>query len=319
MQRTPTTVSAPMPVHDAVLPQPDTIELLLQQSKRRTETVPIRRAFVQDTEDVAALIQKPGPLHQLVRHEKALDLLLLLYMVTSGGDFGAVERAETWGRATALTFETNGSAGSAVSRLWNRLAALNLVARGTRGRLAKVTKLREDGSGMPYTIPSGGEKGPRKDVYFRLPFDYWRDELHKRLDMAGKVVLLIGMSLRQRQFSLPQTATFAGYYGISEATLRRGIATLIKEEVLTKTGTERYPTNETVTGWGKRTLYAFNPPYDLNVNNKDKAAMEAAADETPGATLAGLGPSPWLVPPRLPARSGPEAEPTTQTEGGEEK
>ncbi|MGY0466899.1 hypothetical protein ACW14Y_42570 (plasmid) [Kitasatospora sp. cg17-2] len=320
MQRTSITASAPTPVRDrGVLPQAETIELLLQQSKRRGEAVPIRRAFVQDTEDVAALVQKPGPLSRLVRHEKALDLLLLFYALTSGGDFGAVERAETWGRAIALTFATDGSAGSAVSRLWNRLAGLGLVARSTSGRLAKVTKLLEDGSHEPYTVPAGGEKGRRKEVYFRLPFAYWREGLHNRLDMPGKIVLLIGMSLRQPTFGLPQTATFAGYYGISESTLRRGIDKLIDEGVLTMTDAEVYMTTETVTGWGVRHLYAFNPPYDLNVNNKAKAALEKAAEDPSAALLTGLGPLPNFVQPTRLVRPETEADSAPRTEGGEEK
>lgn len=329
--------SAPTPMllnGNAVLPQADTIELLLKQSKRRGEAVPVRRAFVQDTENAVALVTKPGPLHKLVRHEKALDLLLLLYMVTSGGDFGAVERAETWGRATGLTFQHDGSAGSTVSRLWNRLAKLNLVERGTKGRLAKVTKLLEDGSGDPYTVPSGAEKGTRKDVYFRIPFEYWRNGLHTRLDLAGKVVMLIGMSLRDPSFSLPQTGTFAGYYGISEATLRRGIATLIRENVITKTGVEPYATNETVTGIGTRTLYAFEPPYDLNVNNETKAAREAlltlastaatpVVDLSSPTVFAQPGSASKITADLFFAAADPQPKPApmaeTPTEGGEEK
>ncbi|MBD0674596.1 hypothetical protein BU198_28830 [Streptomyces sp. CBMA156] len=303
-----------MPVYNrGVLPQAETIELLLQQSKRRGDAVPIRRAFVQDTEDGVALVQKPGPLSRLVRHEKALDLLLLFYAVTSGGDFGAVERAETWGRATGLTFATDGSAGSSVSRLWNRLAGLGLVTRSTKGRLAKVTKLLEDGSGGPYTVPNGG--AARKEVYFRLPYAYWRDGLHKRLDMSGKIALLIGMSLRKPTFPLPQTATFAGYYGISEATLRRGINNLVDAKVLTKVDAEVYETTETVTGYGRRTLYSFSPPYDLNVDNKTKEAMTKAAEEA----SAGLGPLTEFAQPLPPGRLRAEAESAPQLEGGEEK
>ena len=320
MNNAPFPLPEPVLLRGSPLSQQETIELLLRQSRRRTETVPVRRAFVQDTLDGAALVTKPGPLHKLMRHEKALDLLLLLYMVTSGGDFGAVERAETWSRAIGLSFQYDGSAGSAVSRLWNRLAEHNLVRRGTRGRLAKVTKLLEDGSGQPYTTPSGSERGPRKDVYFRIPFQYWRDELYKQLDMPGKVMLLIGMSLRAANFSLPQTATFAGYYGISEATLRRGITKLVEKEILTTTGSETYATNETATGYGTRTRYAFSPPYDLNVNNTEREAMTKASEAriSPTPTMPNLSFPLSLSPASArSAKPGSALDAGTSVEGGE--
>ncbi|SNT60275.1 hypothetical protein SAMN05216276_10774 [Streptosporangium subroseum] len=191
------------------------------------------------------------------------------------------ERAETWGRASGASFQTDGSASVAVSRLWRKLEQLNLIKRANNGRLVKVTKLLEDGSGTPYTRPRGSDTGPRKDVYFQLPFQYWTEEMHKKLDMPAKIVMLIGMSLRQTNFALSETPTFASWYGISEATLRRGIKKLLEKELLVKVDTETYITGETRTGYGFRTRYTFRPPYDLNV----KADREGGDSETPAETL----------------------------------
>ncbi len=287
--------SFPPPVTrtDQPLSQDETIKwLLYDRSGRRNHTVPIRRAFAQGLdEDGPRTAHKPGPLHQLIRNELALDLLLLVHAVASGGDFSVTERAETWARATGVSFKTDGSASAPVSRLWHRLDELQLIGRSTDGRLTKVTKLREDGSGNPYTRPAGSKTGPLRDIYFQVPFTYWDDGLHRKLDMAGKTVMLIGMSLRKVTFALPQTKTFAGYYGISETTLRRGISKLLTAKILNEVDSETYLTGETATGTGVRILFSFRPPYDLNLRKSDaktEAAASPAVDEDEAAASIGL-------------------------------
>ncbi|MEU0985921.1 hypothetical protein [Streptomyces sp. NPDC005953] len=273
------------------LTQDETIEWLLNRSQRTNRSVPIRRAFVQDTEEGPVLHQKPGPLSQLMRHERALDLLLIMYAVTSGRDFGVTERAETWGRASGASFAVDGTASAAVSRLWRKLEDLQLIKRSFEGRFLKVTKMLEDGSGADYTRPSGSETS-RKEVYFQLPYLYWGEGLHKRLNLPAKAVMLIGMSLRKAKFPLvPET--YEQWYGISQATLRRGVDQLIKAQLLDEVDEELFITGETRTGRGKRTLYAFRPPYHLNVNKTDRKSgqpmpKEASSASLSAATLLGL-------------------------------
>lgn len=126
--------------------QDQTIEWLLARSQRRNRTVPLRRSFVQiAVEDGPRSASVPGPLADLMRNEPALDLLLLVHAVTTGGDFGVTERSETWARATGVSFATDGSASAPVSRLWHKLERLNLITRSQDGRKTRVTKLREDG------------------------------------------------------------------------------------------------------------------------------------------------------------------------------
>ncbi|MFD5595034.1 hypothetical protein [Streptomyces griseorubiginosus] len=285
------------------LTQDQTIKWLLDRSQRTNRTVPIRRAFVQDTEDGPILQQKPGPLSRLMRHERALDLLLLMYAVTSGGDFSVTERAETWGRASGVSFKIDGSASAPVSRLWRKLEDLQLIERSFEGRFLKVTKLLEDGSGKAYTRPTGSENS-RKDVYFQLPYQYWDDGLHKKLRMPAKAVMLIGMSMRKAKFPIvPET--YEKWYGISQASLRRGIDQLVEAQLLDEVDQEVFVTGETATGLGTRTLYAFRPPYHLNVNktNRDGAGADGTGEQ-PSSDFPGTQPIFSQPSPAFPTLSG---------------
>ncbi|WP_157431576.1 hypothetical protein [Actinomadura hibisca] len=268
--------------------QDDTIKWLLDRSQRRNRTVPLRRSLVQDAvEDGPRSTSKPGPLTGLMRNESALDLLLLVHAVTTGGDFGVTERSETWARATGVSFATDGSASAPVSRLWQKLERLNLITRSQDGRLTRVTKLREDGTKRPYTRPTAAGYSALDEIYFQLPFQYWEDGYHHRLTIVGKAVMLIGMSLRKAQFALPQTTAFASYYGISKSTLERGVKELTDTGLINMTGTQTYETGETRTGYGERTLYGFCPPFDLNVRKhhpKDPAPKSQGSQHTAKAS-----------------------------------
>jgi len=98
-----------------------------------------------------------------------------------------------------------------------------LVRRERRGRLAKITALREDGSGKAYEVPTGHSWDDR---YFKIPFGYWLDAepWHTTLSLRGKAALLIALSL-QSPFTLPAERAPA-WYGISADTLERGLREL---------------------------------------------------------------------------------------------
>ncbi|MFI1466205.1 helix-turn-helix domain-containing protein [Streptomyces wuyuanensis] len=280
---------------DIPVSQDDTISMLLKDSKRHGRAVPIRRAFVQDTEPGPVLRQKPGPLPKLLRSPAAFDLYLLIHAITAGGDFGVTQRYETWGRATGISFATNGSASAAVSRQLAKLKQLKLISTTADGRKTRITKRLEDGSEDPYTVPSGGS---RKDIYFKLPFEYWEQGLHNALSMPAKGMLLIAMSLRKRAFALPQNKDFAKWYGISPATVSRGIADLKKTGLLLEYMTEAFLTGESPTGRAERTLYVLKPPYNINIKKTDREAEERAL--TPEGILAtALSHAKHLGPPRL--------------------
>ncbi|MFB8314668.1 hypothetical protein ACFC5T_40120 [Streptomyces sp. NPDC055961] len=260
---------------DKPVSQDDTIRMLLERSKRSARAVPIRRAFIQDIEPGPGQVTKPGPFAKLLRSPAQLDLFLLIHAVTARADWGVTERSETWGRAAGISFGTDGSASAAVSRHLNKLKVLKLISTAPDGRKTRITKQLEDGSGDPYTKPSGNETGSRKDIYIKLPFEYWERNYYRTLSMPAKAMLLIVMSLRDRSVVLRQNKEFASWYGISTATVSRGMAELKDQGLLYEYLSEAYLTGDTPLGRDTRTRYALSAPFDINVKKAVRDAAEA--------------------------------------------
>lgn len=178
--------------------QQATVKALLDASKRRGSSVPIRLTFVQQGEQRSP---QPGPLHPLLRahDDRALDLFLLHRAAASSEPWDVTRDTRMWARTLGLPTPADDGA-SAVSKTWARLERYRRERRERRGRLARVVALREDGSGSEYTYPTG----PPDNRYFKLPYDYWlSDEAHYvSLSFRAKAVLLIALSLRP-PFILP--------------------------------------------------------------------------------------------------------------------
>ncbi|MFD3780194.1 hypothetical protein [Streptomyces sp. NPDC058612] len=233
-----------------------TIELFLEQSRRRNRTVPIRWSFLQHQGPGEGA---PAPMQVLVtrKQERALELYLLLAAVTVSekSGFAVTEWSTSWARALGIFDEKTG--GAAVSRAWRALRELRVVetARGD-GRRTKVTKLREDGTGARYEVP-GTAAG---DPYLQLPFAYWEEGLNTKLSLPGKAMLLIALSLQPDDFPLVHTRIHE-WYGINKQTVAKGIQDLLEHKVITQSRTERYDTLRTKSGVGVRPLYRFAPPF----------------------------------------------------------
>ncbi|MEU5150037.1 hypothetical protein AB0G42_23000 [Streptomyces yangpuensis] len=260
---------------DKPVSRDDAIRMLLQQSRRAGRAVPIRRAFVQGIGSGPRIVTEPGPLHQLVRSGERLELLLLIHCVTSGGDWGVTTRAETWARAAGISFYTDGTASAAVSRHLAGLKKLGLVGTAPHGRHTRIFKRLEDGSGDPYTAPSGNADGPRKDVYFKLPFAYWEQGFHESLSVPAKVMLLIHMSRRKRSFELRQDKKFASWYGISPSTAGRGIRELQEKGLVYPFLSEQRLDGFAVLGHSTQVRWALAAPFDLNIKKADREAAES--------------------------------------------
>lgn len=129
-----------------------------------------------------------------------------------------------WARALALD-EGKPSSRTAVSKGWSWLEGRKLIDRGRRGRLSKITLLSDDASGLRYQHPADLDQ-----PYLALPYAFWRQRWHERLDLSATAVLLIGMTLRPG-FILPQSHV-QEWYGISAATLSKGIQALRKADLL---------------------------------------------------------------------------------------
>lgn len=212
----------PRPSRPLSADQDETVDDLLRTSARSSRSVPLRRGFVQQGGQGDP---RPGPLAALLRahDERGLDLLLLHRAVASAEPWDVTRDARVWARALGLQHDVNLGI-SAVSRTWRRLDQDHrLVRRERRGRLAKITALREDGLGKPYSYPRGSG---RDEMYFKIPYDYWTAEQrwYRILPFRAKVMLLIALSL-PAGFVLP-TERAPAWYGISADSADRGLREL---------------------------------------------------------------------------------------------
>jgi hypothetical protein len=198
----------------------DTIEAILRASER--SFLPIRVAFVQHRSETAG---GPAPLAALVKRgrDSTFEQYLLLHAWASGGDFSVRRDSRVWARGLGLPEDDAGR--RTVGRNWRILGDLNLVTTKRIGREVRATRLSEDGSGDAYQHPSA-----TKDTYLKLPYEYWRFGVHARLDVPGKAVLLIALTLGD-WFPLPSRKG-PEWYGISRSTLERGFASARREKVL---------------------------------------------------------------------------------------
>jgi hypothetical protein len=236
-----------------------TVEALLQASKR--DLLPLSYRFVQHrtNEDKGV----GGPLAEFVKAHnlRGLHQYLLAHAAASGGEFEVTRDSRIWARALALD-EEKASSRAAVSKGWSWLEQKGLIRRARRGRLSQITLLSDDGSGDPYRHPAD-----LSQPYLALPYAFWRQRWHERLDLAATAVLLIGMTLRPG-FILPQSHV-QDWYGISPTTLSKGIQGLRKAGLLAvKRDTEVAP----LAPKGFRFVYHYTvlEPFDRRPSGKKK-------------------------------------------------
>ena len=226
-----------------------TISAILAESLRPGK-VPLRNTFLQGGRRGAPA---PGPLAEFVRRgrDTALEQFLLLLTWASGEPHNVRRDSRIWARALGMDGDTSGRA--AVSRNWRFMKDLDLILPSRSARLANILLLAEDGSGKPYSHP-----GRKNEPYFKLPFAYWEHGYHKRLSLAAKAMLLIGLSLPDR-YPLPAERTH-GWYGISESTTRRGLRELREADVLTRVKIEK-AAPLAPKGYTLVNLYTLLPPF----------------------------------------------------------
>lgn len=220
----------PMPSHPHPLAadQDETVDDLLRTSARTSGAVPLRHVFVQQG---AQREPSPGPLAFMLRahDERGLDLFLLHRAVASAEPWDVTRDSRVWARALGIQGDID-SGVAAVSRTWHRLdKTYSLIGRDRRGRLAKITALREDGLGKPYSYPKGTSRGER---YFKIPYEYWTAEQrwYRTLPFRAKAMLLVSLSL-PAGFVLP-TERVPAWYGISADSADRGLRELDRAGLL---------------------------------------------------------------------------------------
>jgi hypothetical protein len=209
----------------------ETRTALLDRSKR--DFAPVNKLFVQAAPGSAS---RPGPLATFVHNRdlRGLHAYLLLLGITSNGDspdgWSTTLPIGVWARAFGTTRDaTQASATSAVSKVLARLEQRKLIDRQRHGRERKIriTLLREDGSGQPYTRPGKGNP----DRFLRLPHAFWREGWHDRLDLPATAMLLVALH-EKNNFELPAERV-PEWYGWSADTAERGLTTLEQLGLLT--------------------------------------------------------------------------------------
>lgn len=240
----------------------ETIEDLLTQSARGM--VPIRKAFVQQP---IGSPTRPGPLSAFVKahDERGLDLYVFVHALASSPPFSCTYPSETWARVLDLSSSCeDASAKAAVSKVLKRLEDRQLVLREARRQRKTVVRiLREDGSGQEYTRPVTAADG----AWLNLPYAYWRREHHRALNLPGKAMLLVALSLPE-EFVLPQERMPA-WYGWSADTAGTGLAELRDLGVLTSRR-DFVKDHRSHTGWREEQHHQLTGPYSV-------AARKAAA------------------------------------------
>lgn len=236
----------PPPPEDEEPATPVSTRNALLGIQQRSRTA-IRSAFVQERGGNRA----PGPLHKFVRERRllALQLYLLLHCVASGDPWDYAMPAAGWARALD---KTNASAEATVSRSWSWLKAQRLVRTQREGRRLRVWLLLEDGSGNEYT---------RSTDFFYLPFAFFREAWHTKLELPGTVVLLIALDQSKYKpwFEL-RTEPASEWFGISADTLQRGLDELGEHHLL-KVAPRRVRVAKSRTGSALVNSYALLHPF----------------------------------------------------------
>lgn len=245
-----------------------TIETYLKRSAR--DALPLDRGFLQKRSDEGGRI--PGPLHEFIKRgrEPALEQYLLAHAFASqeeDGRFDVRLPGTAWARAIGGHFdrksgEVEPAALHLVSRNWRFLQERKLIARERVGRRTRIWLLADDGSGGPYIHAGAGRRGKQLDQgalgYFQLPYAYWRDRWHEKLDLPAKAMLLIGLSLGDG-FPLPYGQA-QKWYGISASTAERGLTQLHDFGLLFRQQLRRADPESPV-GFADTYYYMLNPPF----------------------------------------------------------
>jgi len=199
-----------------VAPERDpTLETLRALLSSRRDFLPLSRRFLQQRRAGGG----PGPLSWFVRARRlrALNLYLLAHAIASSPPPTVGLASSVWARALGMSARP--SSAVQISTNWTWLEDHRLVKSQRLAGRRQVLLLNDDGSGRPYEHPSHPKEG--KPDYLKLPYAFWLERWHTKLDLPATAVLLIGLSLGDH-FQLPQDHA-AAWYGISRDTIGRGL------------------------------------------------------------------------------------------------
>ena len=207
----------------------NTVDAIARSTQR--EAFPLRQTFIQQKLDGASA---PGPLASFVSAGDRTALLLYFLALTKASKepWDVALHSAVWARALGLSEPTGHTARGRVSKAWTRLVERKLVTRSRRNRTAEFTLLLEDGSGDPYTRPSGKSRR-----FINVPRALWTEgppngssRWFEDLSLPELSFLIIAMS-NLDSFALP-VERGPDYYGISADTLSRGYRGLRDKSLL---------------------------------------------------------------------------------------
>lgn len=244
---------------------------MLEGTKRAF--VPIRRSFIQ--KPPGAKGPRGAQLALLARDSVALDAYLLVHALASSSEpHVAAYPVATWVQLVRLDESATFEAGkSRWSKVVTRLSSLQLVERERKGNQMQYRLLHEAGSGDEYTRPRSANDGH----WLRLPYSYWLNEFDEKLVHPEKLMLLIALD-QTDDFVLPLNQS-ANWYGLSEATARRGLRGLEHRGLLTKTSSF-VPSPASPTGWMEEFRYTLRGPFSKSAVDEAQAASRKTVNFT---------------------------------------
>lgn len=231
----------------------DTVDAIASSAQR--EFIPIRKSFVQRKVGGQSA---PGPFAEFVTAGDRTGLLLYLLALTKASTepWDVALHSAVWARALGFPEPTSKTARSRISKAWSRLVDRQLVERGRKNRLAKLTLLREDGSGEDYSRPSSN--------FFKVPHSLWiegpsgNERWYQVLALSEVALLLIALN-NADDFPLPAERA-PNYYGISADTVVRGTHGLRKLGLL-EWRRKRITAPLAPEGFSYENRYTLKPPF----------------------------------------------------------
>lgn len=258
---------------------------------------PIRHTFVQLKKGVGGQGSTLGDL-VAARQGRALNAYLMLLLNSARIDrFRSSQQppldAAVWARALSPAAGTAEPwPPASMSRVWSSLEARGLIERERRWKRADVRAQHELGN-TPYTRPRPSATGSLDpaDEYFALPDEYWTDEWHARLTLAGRALLLIVLSSTSTRESmyLPYDRG-PEWYGISRDTVRKGFHELADNGLVT---IEDEVVADPWSGRGYATRYWYTPTGEFSTESRkarsantsrETRARQKAANSSPKET-----------------------------------
>ena len=249
---------------------------LIERSGR--SFAPIPKVFIQNPSSKAQPDRR-APLADFVRRgdKRGLLAFLLLHTIMSSGahedGWSSTLHLQVWARALdTVATATGPSATSAATKILSRLVDRRLVQRRRSGRERKVTitLLSADGSGEPYTRPTGKTEEER---FIKLNHRFWTEHWDQNLTLPAIAMLLVALH-EKPSFALP-TEHMPEWYGWSADTAERGLHELEKHGLL-HIDKQFYTDPVSPSGVSSRNIYTVLHPFDKESVDRDADARAKA-------------------------------------------